>query len=516
VGRVILDGDEAAAIFLLHGSCRDISFFHGHISHYAAAFRQITAIHLNWTVGRNGTVLLTIWLNGGTEMKSDQTGKGGPVSKTTKPAASEKDVKQVVTSPFKAKLLRVLGPGLITGASDDDPSGIATYSQAGAQFGFSITWTLLFTYPLMAAIQEISGRIGRVTGQGIAANLREHYPNIVLQCVVFLVLIANTINIGADLGAMGDAVHLLVGGPTFLYVGLFATLCVTLEVFITYDRYVSVLKWLTLALLAYFGTVMVVQVPWMEAAKGFFIPTLSSKLDFWTVVVAILGTTISPYLFFWQASQEVEDIEAVKERKPLKESPKQGPDALDRIRLDTYIGMAFSNLVSLAIMFTTAATLHAAGKTDIQTSSQAAEALKPVAGEFAFAIFALGIIGTGLLAVPVLAGSAAYALGEARRWPVGLARKPKKAKAFYLTIVGATFVGTLITFSPLDPVKALFWSAVINGVVAVPVMVMMMLMVSNKNIMGGFIITGLLRFIGWAATVVMGIAAAVMGITSVI
>jgi NRAMP (natural resistance-associated macrophage protein)-like metal ion transporter len=427
-----------------------------------------------------------------------------------------KNLKEVAGRPLKAKLLRVLGPGLITGASDDDPSGIATYSQAGAQFGFSITWTLLFTYPLMAAIQEISGRIGRVTGRGVAANLRHHYPNVILQCVVALVLIANTINIGADLGAMGDAVHLLFGGSTVLYVGLIALLCVILEVFISYDRYVSILKWLTLALFAYFGTVMVVKVPWAEAAQGFFIPTLSSKLEFWTMVVAIFGTTISPYLFFWQASQEVEDINAVKERKPLVEAPKQGPDALNRIRIDTYIGMAFSNLVSLAIMFTTAATLHVAGKTDIQTSSQAAEALRPVAGEFAFVIFALGIIGTGLLAVPVLAGSAAYALGEARKWPVGLDRKPKKAKAFYLTIAVATSVGTLIVFSPLDPMTALVWSAVINGVVAVPIMVMMMLMISSKKIMGKFVITGPLKLVGWISTAAMGVAALILALTSVV
>src|SRR5476649_1057627 len=263
-------------------------------------------------------------------------------------------------APLAAKIGRVLGPGLITGASDDDPSGIATYSQAGAQFGFSITWTLLFTYPLMAAIQEISARIGRVTGHGIAANLRAHYPNWLLQIIVTLVLVANTINIGADLGAMGDAATLLIGGPKLLYVGLFAVLCALLQVFIVYSKYVSVLKWLTLALFAYFGTVLVVNVPWAEAARGFFIPTFDYRLEFWTTVVAIFGTTISPYLFFWQASEEVEEIGAVKARKPLTKSPEQGPDAIRRIRLDTYVGMAFSNLVSLAIMFTTAATLHAA------------------------------------------------------------------------------------------------------------------------------------------------------------
>jgi NRAMP (natural resistance-associated macrophage protein)-like metal ion transporter len=412
--------------------------------------------------------------------------------------------------PFSSRFARVLGPGLITGASDDDPSGIATYSQAGAQFGFSITWTLLFTYPLMAAIQEISGRIGRITGQGIAANLRAHYPNWLLQGIVGLVLIANTINIGADLGAMGDAVALLIGGPKFFYVFVFAMVCASLQIFVAYAKYVSVLKWLTLALLTYFGTVMVVNVPWQEAAKGFFVPTFSSRPEFWTTVVAILGTTISPYLFFWQASQEVEEIGAVKERKPLLKAPEQGEDATERIRLDTYVGMGFSNLVSLAIMVTTAATLHVAGKTDIQTSSQAAEALKPIAGELAFAIFALGIIGTGFLAIPVLAGSAAYALGESRKWPIGLERKPLNAKAFYATIAVATGVGMIIGFSPIDPIKALFWSAVINGVVAVPVMVVMMLMTANKKMMGRFVIGGYLKIVGWLATGVMAVAAIVM------
>lgn len=416
--------------------------------------------------------------------------------------------------PYRSALLRAFGPGLITGAADDDPSGIATYSQAGAQFGFSITWTLLFTYPLMAAIQEISARIGRTTGMGIAANLRRHYSNWVLQGIVALLIIANTINIGADLGAMGDAVSLLVGGPKFLYVAGFGILCAILQIFIPYARYVYVLKWLTFALFAYFGTVMVVKVPWIEAARGFFIPTFSGNAEFWTVVVAIFGTTISPYLFFWQASQEVEEIDDISERKALINAPKQGPDAISRIKVDTYIGMAFSNLVALAIMFTTAATLHATGTTDIQTSSQAAEALKPVAGHLAFAIFTLGIIGTGLLAVPVLAGSAAYALCEARKWPIGLARKPMQAKAFYSTIVIATLSGISITVSPMDPIKALFWSAVINGVVSVPVMAMMMLITSNKTIMGKFVLTGILKYVGWLATGVMAAAALGMGITA--
>jgi len=432
-----------------------------------------------------------------------------------KPRTSKSSMaSQKSKEPKRSRLLRALGPGLITGAADDDPSGIATYSQAGAQFGFAITWTLLLTYPLMTAIQEISARIGRTTGLGIAANLRRHYPNWILQCIVLLLIIANTINIGADLGAMGDAVSLLIGGPKLVYVVAFGIFCAVLQVFIPYARYVPILKWLTFALFAYFGTVMVVKVPWVEAARGFFIPTLSTKVEFWTVVVAIFGTTISPYLFFWQASQEVEDIKDVSERKPLVAAPKQGPDAINRIEIDTYIGMAFSNLVALAIMFTTAATLHAAGTTDIQTSSQAAEALKPIAGSFAFAIFTLGIVGTGLLAVPVLAGSSAYALGEALKWPTGLARKPLQAKAFYATIIVSTLAGIAITFSPLDPIKALFWSAVINGVVSVPVMAMMMLITSNTKIMGKFALTGILKYVGWLATAVMALAALGMAITA--
>jgi NRAMP (natural resistance-associated macrophage protein)-like metal ion transporter len=415
-----------------------------------------------------------------------------------------------------SRVVKALGPGLITGAADDDPSGIATYSQAGAQFGFSITWTLLFTYPLMAVIQEISGRIGRTTGRGIAGNLRQHYPHWILQCIVLLILVANTINIGADLGAMADALRLVIGGPRILYVLAFGIVCAVLEIFIPYSRYVSILRWLTFALFAYFGAVLAVKVPWGEAARGFFIPTLSSDPGFWTVVVAIFGTTISPYLFIWQASEEVEEIKNVSERKPLVRAPDQGDDAIERIKIDTYIGMAFSNLVSLAIMFTTAATLHAAGVTDVQTSSQAAEALRPIAGPFAFTIFALGIVGTGLLAIPVLAGSAGYALGEARKWPVGLDRQPRRAKAFYATIAIATLAGIAIIFSPIDPIKALFWTAIINGVVAVPVMAMMMLIAANKKVMTKFAVDGVLKYIGWIATAVMAAASIGMGVTSVI
>ena len=414
----------------------------------------------------------------------------------------------------KRRLITILGPGLITGASDDDPSGIATYSQAGAQLGFAVSWTLLFSYPLMAAIQEISGRIGRTTGKGIAANIRIHYSNWVLQAIVLLLLAANTINIGADLGAMGDALGLLIGGPRLVYVLLFAAVCAGLQIYIPYQSYARVLRWLTLALFSYFGTVLVVRIPWGEFARGFFIPRFTTDATFWTMVVAILGTTISPYLFFWQASQEVEETRRIAARKPLVRAPEQGPRELERIRVDTYIGMALSNLVGLAIMVTTAATLHVAGVKDIETSTQAAEALRPVAGAFAFTIFTLGIVGTGLLAVPVLAGSAAYGLAEARRWPQGLARKPKQAKAFYTTIALATLIGALINFSPINPIRALFWSAVINGVVAVPVMAIMMMMTASPQIMGDFVVGGPLKAVGWIATGVMAAAVIGMGITA--
>jgi Mn2+/Fe2+ NRAMP family transporter len=418
--------------------------------------------------------------------------------------------KSPVVEPSKPRLLSVLGPGLITGASDDDPSGIATYSQAGAQFGFTISWTMLVTYPLMTVVQEISARIGRTTARGIAGNIRRHYSNWLLQSIVVLLLLANTINIGADLGAMADALALIVGGWALLYVVFFGALSVVLQVFLQYTRYVAVLKWFTLSLFAYFATLMVVHVPWNEVAWGFFVPTFSRDAQFWTTVVAIFGTTISPYLFFWQASQEVEDVHAIPERKPLAKAPEQAPDAIGRIRVDTSIGMAFSNLVALAIIITTAATLHANGVTDVQSSTQAAEALRPVAGRFAFLVFAMGIIGTGLLAIPVLAGSAAYALGESRKWPVGLARQPLEAKAFYATIALATMIGASLNFTALNPIKALFWSAVINGVVAVPVMAVMMVMSGDRKIMGAAPVSGGLRLIGWTATLCMAAAAGIM------
>ncbi len=409
--------------------------------------------------------------------------------------------------PERPKLFQILGPGLITGASDDDPSGIATYSQAGAQFGYDMNWSLLLSLPLMCAIQEISARIGRVTGRGIAGNLKAHYPNAVVYALVSLLVVANVINLGADLGAMAAGLKLLVGGPAGLYVAGFGLLCIVLEVFVRYSRYVKALKWLTISLFAYVGVALVVHVPWATVAKHLVLPAISFKADYLTVVVAVLGTTISPYLFFWQAEEEVEEVEECPTSDPLYAAPQGAKAEFDRIRLDTYIGMAFSNLVALFIVISAAATLNAHGVTNIQTSAQAAEALRPIAGPFVFLIFAAGIIGTGLLAVPVLAGSAAYALGEVFDWSVGLARKPNRAKAFYGAIAAATVVGALLNFSPIDPIKALFWSAVVNGVVAVPVMVMMMHLSSHKAAMGDFTLPISLKIMGWLSTVAMGCAA---------
>lgn len=419
-----------------------------------------------------------------------------------------------VVGSSKPRLISILGPGLITGASDDDPSGIATYSQAGAQFGFGLTWTLLFTYPLMSAIQMISARIGRTTGRGIAGILRQHYPSWVLVSILVPLLVANTTNIGADLGAMADATRLVFGGPHFLYVLLFAVISSALQIFMQYTRYVAVLKWMTLVLLTYVVTLFMVKVPWSEALYRLVVPSATWKKEYLTTLVAVFGTTISPYLFFWQASQEAEDVRATPRRRPLTRAPGQGHGALERIELDTLAGMGISNLIALAIMITAAATLHAANVTDIETSAQAAQALRPIAGSMAEIVFALGVLGTGLLAIPVLAGSAAYAIGEGRKWPVGLARQPMEAKAFYATIVVATLVGMIMNFTPVNPIKALYWSAVINGIVSVPVMATMMLITARQKIMGDFVVTGWLKALGWTATAVMAFAVIAMLATS--
>ena len=406
--------------------------------------------------------------------------------------------------------LSKLGPGLITGAADDDPSGIATYSQAGAQFGFGTLWTVLLTYPLMVGIQMASARIGRVSGHGLATNIRRHYPAWLLHAVVGLLLIANTINIAADVSSMGEALKLIVGGTAQLYAVAFGVVSLLLQVFIPYRRYVRILKWLTLGLLAYVATAFVVHIPWRQVIVSTLVPSGSWSTDYITTVVAIFGTTISPYLFFWQASQEVEDQLADPRARPLIEAPEQAQPHLRRIRSDTCIGMGFSNLVAFFIILTTAVTLHLHGVTEIQTSAQAAQALRPIAGEFAFMLFSAGIIGTGLLAIPVLAGSSAYAMAGAFKWKNSLERAPMRAKRFYGIIAISTLLGVALGFTAIDPIKALYWSAVINGVVSVPIMVVIMLMATRTEVMGQFTISKKLTLLGWLATAMMGTAVVAM------
>jgi NRAMP (natural resistance-associated macrophage protein)-like metal ion transporter len=415
-------------------------------------------------------------------------------------------------APFRFRdFAKSLGPGLITGASDDDPSGIGTYSQVGAQLGYGIGWTMLLTFPLMAAIQEISARVGRVTGRGIAGNVCRHYSATLLNIVVALLFIANTINIAADLGAMADATKLLIGGPAIVYVLVFGVTSVAAQIFFDYKRYVSVLKWLTLCLFAYVGALAVAHVHWGEALTGILVPRLTWSAEYLTTIVAIFGTTISPYLFFWQASQEAEDQRVDSSKQPLIDKHYGAQKEFHRIRADTIVGMAFSNLIALSIIITAAATLHASGKTDIQTSAQAAEALKPIAGAFAEWIFALGIVGTGLLAIPVLAGATAYAVGEGRRWPVGLARKPKAAVAFYAVLALSAGIGIALNFTSINPISALYWSAVINGVLAVPVMILLMFMARRKDVMGHFVVGGPLYWLGWLSTAAMAASVVAMG-----
>ena len=408
-----------------------------------------------------------------------------------------------------------LGPGLITGAADDDPSGIATYSQAGSQFRFGLVWTLLLTTPLMIGIQMLSARIGWVTGEGLAANIARVCPRWLTMTLVGLLVVANTINIAADIGAMAEATKLLAGGSAHLYILVFGAVCVLGQVVFSYERSVRILKWLTLALFAYFAVVMVVQVPWrqvmVESLQPWrFFPEGESASTYASMVVAVLGTTISPYLFFWQASQEVEDNHRRPEAVALRAEPAYAEEHLFRIKQDTYVGMLLSNVIALCIVVATAVTLNLNGVTHIQTSSQAAEALRPVAGDFAFAVFALGIIGTGLLAVPVLAGSAAYAVSEAFGWTSGLSHGFHEARGFYAIIIAATGLGTLLSVFEVDPIKALVWSAIVNGVISVPIMVVMMWIGQSRQIMGEWTMSGRHRIFGWTATMVMAIAVTVM------
>ena len=408
------------------------------------------------------------------------------------------------TEPSKGKLrdfAKSLGPGLVTGAADDDPSGIGTHSQIGAQFGYGLAWTFVLSFPLMVVIQEVAAQIGRVTGVGIARNLKRHYRGTLL-FMVLLLLVANVVNLGADLSAMGAALALLAGGNAGLYTLLFGIICIALEIWLSYPRYASVLKWTTLTLFTYVGVVMVAHVPWPHALRSLVVPELQWNASYATALVAILGTTISPYLFFWQAGQEIEE-QRRHHVKPLCITPREAGPELRRIRLDTLTGMALSTIVSLAIVFATAATLNANGVTDITTSSQAAEALRPIAGQFAFAMFAIGIIGTGLLAVPVLAGSAAYAVAELAGTPGSLDAKPKQARLFYATIAITTLAGASIDQIGIDPARALYWAAVVNGVLAAPLMAVMMLIVRNPRAMGRLTVSRRTMVLGWAATLVM-------------
>jgi NRAMP (natural resistance-associated macrophage protein)-like metal ion transporter len=409
---------------------------------------------------------------------------------------------------------RHLGPGLITGAADDDPSGIATYSQAGAQFGYSLGWTMVLTYPLMVGIQMVSARMGRVTGHGLASNIRRRFPRPVLYAIVAMLVVANTLNVAADIAAMGEALQLVVGGPNHGHAIVFGVVSLLLQVFLPYQRYVRYLKWLTLALLAYVAVVFTIALPWRDVIMGIVWPRVTLTAQALTVIVAVLGTTISPYLFFWQAAQEVEEINADPAASALAHAPEDAYRHLHRIKIDTYFGMGFSNLIALFIIVSTAATLHAAGITDIQTSAQAAEALRPLAGDRAFLLFSLGIIGTGLLAVPVLAGSAAYAVAETFEWKSGLDLKLLEAREFYAIIALATLGGVAVDFTPIDPIKALFWSAVMNGVIAVPIMVVMMLLADDPQVMGPFVVTRRLKALGWLATWTMAAAVVAMFVTA--
>lgn len=405
--------------------------------------------------------------------------------------------------------LRHVGPGVVTGAADDDPSGIATYTQAGAQFGTGVLWTVFLTLPFMIGIQLVSARIGRQSGRGIAANLRLFTPRPFLYAVVFMLLVANTINIAADVAAMGEALQLIVGGGDHFHAVLFGVVTVLLQVFVPYRRLAPILKWLTLTLFVYVAAAFTVNIPWAVVLHDLVVPKIIPSPAFWMMIVAILGTTISPYLFFWQASQEVEELR-LQGIVAGTESAHVLRKAKRRMRLDTVVGMVFSNVVAFFVMLMGALVLHAGGVTDVQSAGQAAQALRPLAGDFAFVLFACGIIATGLLAVPVLASSAAYAVAEAFGWPEGLERHWREAKGFYAIIVVATLVGTGLDFTPVDPMKALYWSAVINGVVAVPIMVAMMLLANKPEVMGPLPVRRKTRWLGWGAVALMSAAVFMM------
>lgn len=416
---------------------------------------------------------------------------------------------EVMWNRLKEHPLSKVGPGLITGVADDDPSGVVTYSQAGAQFGLNMLWTMPLAFPLMAAVQSMCALIGRVTGRGLAANIKGAFPPLILKGVVLLLLVANTLNIAADVAAMGEVGELVTGISPRLMTLLFVTGTLLLQVLVPYHRYVFFLKWLTLSLLAYAAVLFSVHVPWHEVALRTVLPTFTPNAQAATMVVAVFGTTISPYLFFWQASEEVEDMHRNKGKSPLLSDPGSAAPELRRIRWDTWSGMFYSNISAYFIILATAVTLHVAAITDIQTAAQAASALRPLAGDSAFLLFALGILGVGMIGVPVLAGSAGYALSEAMGWKWGLERKVRDARGFYAVIIISVLAALGIQYSPINPMKALIWSAVINGIVAVPLMAVIIILASNKSVMGDYTASRPIVILGWIATVIMG--AAVLG-----
>lgn len=382
------------------------------------------------------------------------------------------------------KILKVLGPGFITGSSDDDPSGIGTYAQTGAIFGYTQLWTALFSFPFMTIVQEMCGRIGVVTGRGLAGVIKTHYSRKVLYVAVGILFVANTINIGADLGAMASSGQLLIGVPFWVWLIFITTITILLEVFVSYPIYAKFLKFLTFSLFAYFITVFVIKQDWGAIASSTLLPTISLHKEYLMNLVAVLGTTISPYLFFWEADEEVEEeIESHKIRAMGKGIPKVTKKDISNMRLDTIVGMFFSNLVMFFIIITAASTLHQNGITDIQTADQAASALKPIVGDAASLLFAIGVLGTGLLAVPILAGSASYAIAEALDWNAGLSKSLTKAHGFYGIIALATLLGFLINFTPIKPFTLLYYTAILNGIAAPPLLVLILLISNNKKVM---------------------------------
>lgn len=406
-----------------------------------------------------------------------------------------------------------LGPGLICGAADDDPSGIATYSVTGAQFGYGPLWTALFSFPLMVSVQMMCARLGMVTGRGLAAVVRRRYPPWVLWGACLLLIVANTINIGADLGGMAEATQMITGIPSMVWTPVYAGFIVLLLFFTSYRTIARIFKWLTLVLFAYVITAFIVKPDWAHVLRATFIPDFQMTGAYLSVLVGILGTTISPYLFFWQAAEEVEEERAIG-RKTVGQRKGATDEELRRSRNDVVLGMFFSNFVMFFIILTTAATLHAHGVTHIATSKDAAEALRPLAGKGAYLLFTLGLIGTGMLGVPVLAGSSAYAISEAMAWKASLEIKPKMAPKFYGVVALATAVGLALDFAGIDAVKMLFWSAVANGVLAPPLIVLIVLLTSDPTVMGDRVNPTWLRYMGWLSAVIMSAAAIAMFVVS--